>query len=170
MTRVSPTGHRLTRGRARLKEGSEAHLWVAVVRVGVDGVNGGELFCGRRSSGVHRTGATEHGVKIWWVCSDPGSALSAAVGSDACLHGRSRGGDMTGGEELSAPMATVARRRGRARGERGKRQGLTANPAESTARPGRVWSSRIHASELQWPTMKKIEMALMQSFPGRLAR
>ena len=51
MTRVSPTGHRLTRGRARLKEGSEAHLWVAVVRVGVDGVNGGELFCGRRSSG-----------------------------------------------------------------------------------------------------------------------
>ena len=100
MARVSPTGHHLTRGRACLREGSEAHLRVAMVQVGGDGVNGGELSCGRRSSGVHRTGATKHGVKIWWVCSAPGSALSAAVGSDACLHGRSRGGDMTGGEEL----------------------------------------------------------------------
>ena len=96
--------------------------------------------------------------------------MSSVVSLDACLHGRSRGGDMAGGEEQSAPMATVARRRGRARGERGKRQGLTANPAESTARPGRVWSSRIHAGELHWTTMKKMEMALMQSFPGRLAR
>ena len=96
--------------------------------------------------------------------------MSSVVSLDACLHGRSRGGDMAGGEEQSAPMATVARRRGRARGERGKRQGLTANPAEATAKPGRVWSSRIHAGELQWPTMKKMEMALMQSFPGRLAR
>ena len=60
MPRVSPTGHRLTRGRARLKEGSEAHLWVAVVRVGVDGVNGGELFCGRRSSGADENDDTVH--------------------------------------------------------------------------------------------------------------
>ena len=67
-------------------------------------------------------------------------------------------------------MATVVRGRGRASGERGKGQGLTLNPSKSTARPGRVWSSRIHAGELQWPTMKKMEMALMQSFPGRLAR
>ena len=67
MTRVSPTGHRLTRGRARLKEGSEVHLWVAVVRVGVDGVNGGELFCGRRSSAIDGNYATEHGRSSSWV-------------------------------------------------------------------------------------------------------
>ena len=92
---------------------------------------------------MHRNGATGHDMKIWWVCSDPGSALGAAVGSDACLHGSSRGGDMTGDEELSAPMATVARKHKRSRGERGKRQGLTANPVEATARPGRDWSKRI---------------------------
>ena len=96
--------------------------------------------------------------------------MRSVLSLDACLHVRSCGGDMAGGEEQSAPMAMVARRHGRAREERGKKQGLTANPAESTARPGRVWSSRIHAGELRWPTMKKMEMALMQSFPGRLAR
>ena len=170
MTRVSPTGHRLTRGRARLKEGSEAHLWVAVVRVGVDGVNGGELFCGHQSSGVHRTGATEHGVKIWWVCSDPGSALSAAVGSDACLHGSSRSGDMTDGEELSAPMATVARRRGRARGERGKGQGLTAIPAEATTRPGRGRSSRILGEIASGQRLKTRLGTTLQGFRRGVAR
>ena len=65
-----------------------------------------------------------------------GGVVSSVVSSDACLHGRSRGGDMAGGEEQSAPMATVARRRGRARGERGRREGLTAIPVEATARPG----------------------------------
>ena len=96
--------------------------------------------------------------------------MSSVVSLDACLHGRSRCGDMAGGKEQSAPMATVARRRGRARGERGKGQGLTAIPVEATTRPGRGWSSRIHAGELQWQTMKKMEMALMQSLSGRLAR
>ena len=136
MARVSPTGHRLTRGRARLKEGSEAHLWVAVVRVGVDGVNIGELVCGRRSSGVHRNEAMKHGVKIWWVCSALGSALSAVVRSDACLHGRSRGGDMNGGEKLSALMATVVRRRGPAQGERGKGAGAHGESSRGNGEAG----------------------------------
>ena len=87
--------------------------------------------------------ATVHGRKSWWWLRVPGAALSMVRHSDACLHGRSRGGDMAGSEEQSAPMAMVARRRGRARGERGKKQGLTVNLAESTARPGTGWSSRI---------------------------
>ena len=73
----------------------------------------------------------------------PGGALSTYVCSVAALGNGGHGGDMAGGEELSVPMATVARKRGRARGERGKMQGLTANPVEATAWPGRDWSSRI---------------------------
>ena len=119
MARVSPTGHHLTRGSARLREGSEVHLRVAVVRVGVDGVNGGELYCGRRSSGVHRTGATDHGVKIWWVCSASGSVLSALMGLDASGSGCGHGGAMAGGSEVSGLTEATARGGKRARGERG---------------------------------------------------
>ena len=78
------------------------------------------------------------------------------------MHGRSRGGDMTGGAELSAPMARVARRHGRARGERGKRQGLTANPVEATVRPGRDWSSRIPEEFAGGQRLKMMSWATLQ--------
>ena len=45
------SGHGLMRGWALRVAGDVAHPTVAVFGAGVAGVNGGELFCGRRSSG-----------------------------------------------------------------------------------------------------------------------
>ena len=88
------------------------------------------------------------------------------MGSDACLHGHSRSGDIAGGQEQSAPMAMVARRHGRAWGERGKRQGLTANPVEATARPGRDWSSRIPEEFTGGQRLKTMSGTTLQASGG----
>ena len=66
----------------------------------------------------------------------PGSALSTVTRSVASLGDGGHGGNMAGGEEQSAPMAMVARRRRRAWGERGKRQGLTAVRMKKTVSSG----------------------------------
>ena len=46
------SGHGLMRGWVLQVAGDVAHPTVAVFGAGVAGVNGGELFCGRRSSGL----------------------------------------------------------------------------------------------------------------------
>ena len=88
-------------------------------------------------------GARGHGRSHGWARSAPGRVLSTLPCSRVSYGGSSTVCVIAGGEERSAPIAGVVRRRGRARGERGKGQGLTAIPAEATARPGRGWSSRI---------------------------
>jgi hypothetical protein len=136
VARVSPTDHRLTRGRARLKEGSEAHLWVAVVRVGVDGVNGGELFCGRRSSAMNGEAVLTHSKTSECVHSAPGSVLSTKTGSDASFASSVHGGLMTGGEELRSRLGVEARARAEVRGQGEKKEELTAISMASSASSG----------------------------------
>ena len=57
--------------------------------------------------------------------------------AEAAGSASGHGGAMAGGEELSAPTATVVRRRGRARGERGNGQGLTVSSKSRSACSGR---------------------------------
>ena len=100
----------------------------------------------------------------------PGSALSTVTCSVAALGDGGHGGDMAGSEEQSAPMAMVARRHGRAWGERGKRQGLTANPVEATARLGRDWSSRIPEEFAGGQRLKTMPWTTLHGFRRGAAR
>ena len=73
----------------------------------------------------------------------PGVALSTAACSVAALGNGGYGGDMAGGEELSAPTGIDVRGRKRARGEGETTQKLTAGAAVASASSGRHRSSRI---------------------------
>ena len=64
--------------------------------------------------------------------------MSSVVSLNACLQGRSRGGDMAGGEELSALMVGGARAGNRRRGERGSVEGLTAGSTVISACSGKA--------------------------------
>ena len=59
--RVSYTGHRSRRRWALRVADATARPLVAVVGPGVAGVDGGELFCGRQSSGADENDDTVHG-------------------------------------------------------------------------------------------------------------
>ena len=143
-------GHRDSSSGEQIADGGHLHVAQALAHpkqqaaaAGVAGAHQKRASDSGRSSANSGSRDAGHVRSHGWSLSTRGGAASVAVGSDACLHGRSRGGNMTGGEKLSAPMATMVRRRGRARGERGKGQGLTVIPVEATVRPGRGWSSRI---------------------------
>ena len=65
------SGHGLMRGWVLRVAGNVAHPTVAVFGAGVAGVNGGELFCGRRSSGnlgvaLQSMGGGVVGVYVAW--------------------------------------------------------------------------------------------------------
>ena len=66
--------------------------------------------------------ATVQGRPNERVIRAPGDSLSALTCSEASLHGRSRGGGMAGGEELSAPVELGLRGTKEA-GKRGVRGG-----------------------------------------------
>ena len=73
------------------------------------GVNGGELFCGRRSSGNLGVGVREHGRRSWGVLRTPEIAVSTSVGLDTSCGGCGHGHAMAGGEKLSAAVEEEAR-------------------------------------------------------------
>ena len=81
---------------------------------------GGKLGSGR-SSGVHGVAATVRGRPNGWVIRAPGDSLSALTCSEASLRGRSHGGGMAGGEELSTPVK-LGLRGAKEAGKRGVRQ------------------------------------------------
>ena len=66
----------------------------------------------------------------------PGVALSTAACSVAALGNGGYGGDMAGGEELSAPVDIGASRRKSARGGRGSTQQLTADRTKGLVSSG----------------------------------
>ena len=76
---------------------------VVVAGPGVVCGGGGKLGVGQ-SSGVHGVMATVRRRLNGQVIRAPGDSLSALTCSEASLRGRSRGGGMAGGEELSAPV------------------------------------------------------------------
>ena len=103
--------------------GDVAHPTVAVVGAGVAGVNGGELFCGRRSSGNLGVGVREHGRRSWGVLRTPEIAVSTSVGSDTSWGGCGHGHAMAGGERFSGKVVGLAREGGGARGEGNRVEG-----------------------------------------------
>ena len=127
---------------------------VVEVELGEAGNDGGEHGRGGRSSGLGGKHARLHNRTWGWPRSTRGDVLSAVVSSGASLHGRGHGGDMAGGEELSAPMAMVVRGRGRARGEGETVAELTAVAGERTASSGKGWSERGGEGDLRWPELR----------------
>ena len=82
--------------------------------IGADGERGGG-----RSSGELGVGVRERSRGCGWVLWPPGGALSTAACSVAALGKGGYGGDMAGGEELSAPVDIGVSGRKSARGGRG---------------------------------------------------
>ena len=74
---------------------------------------------GGQSSDELGVDVREHSRGCGWVLWPPGGALSTAACSVAALGNRGYGGDMAGGEELSAPVDIGASRRKSATGGRG---------------------------------------------------
>ena len=69
----------------------------------------------------------------------PGVALSTTACSVAALANGGYGGDMAGGEELSAPTDSIATQCKRGRGERGKIPVLTVNSQSKLVGSGMAW-------------------------------
>ena len=87
------------------------------VGVGAAGIGAGDELGSRRSSGELGVGVRKHSRGCGWVLWPPGGALSTAACSVAALGNGVYGGDMAGGEELSAPTVVGVRGRKRVRGE-----------------------------------------------------
>ena len=100
------------------------------------GVEHGVDLGGGRSSGELGVGVREHGRRQRGVLRPPGVALSTAACSVAALGNGGYGGDMAGGEELSAPVDIGASRRKSARGGRGSTQQLTADRTKGLVSSG----------------------------------
>ena len=94
---------------------------------------------GGRSSGELGVGVREHSRGCGWVLWSPGGVLSTTVCSVAALGNGGYGGDMAGGEELSAPTDSIATRCKRGRGERGKIPVLTVNSQSRLVGSGMAW-------------------------------
>ena len=92
------------------------------------GVEHGVDLGGGRSSGELGVGVRELGRRQRGVLRPPGVALSTAACSVAALGNGGYGGDMAGGEELSAPTVVGVRGRKRVRGEGETTEELTWIP------------------------------------------
>ncbi len=95
---------------------------------GEAGADDGELQGGGRSSGELGVGVRKHSRGRGWALWPTGGALSTAACSVAALGNRGYGGDMAGGEELSAPTVVGVRGRKRVRGEGETTEELTWIP------------------------------------------
>lgn len=89
-------------GRGHLRAaGEHARRVEQAVCTGVARDDAGVEPGGGRSSGVHGNRATEHGMRIWWVCSAPGIALSAVARSVWTKANQNDDGDKSGAGEVS---------------------------------------------------------------------
>ena len=91
-----------------------ARRMVVVSGPGVAGVDGGELGCGRRSSGETRATTRGHGRASCGMQRARGDVLSTMVYSGGSSSGCGHGYAMAGGEMFSAIMGNEARERSRA--------------------------------------------------------
>ena len=138
-TRDRATGHGRGRAWARWRALAPARRTVAVAGPGVAGVDGGELGCGRRSSGAVGIGVAEGLGRRWCVLRDPSEVWSTIVCSVGCYGDRGHDGDIAGGVELSAKGGLGPRGRKRP-GEKGETiRGLTAELQGWLAGSGTRW-------------------------------
>jgi len=137
---------------------------------GVAGDDGEELDRGGRSSGALGFGVREHGRRQGGVLRPPGGALSTYVCSVAALGNGGHGGDMAGGEELSAPTGIDVRGRKRARGEGETTQKLTAGAAVASASSGRHRSEQSIEGDLRRPAVETKTVASFQASRGCVLR
>ena len=119
--RVCSTGHRSTRGRARLKEGRETQPWVAVVRAGMAGGNDGDQNGGGRSTVGCGFGVAVHERRRCWWLRSRGVILRTVVYSGGSSSGYSHDGHMARRRRASAPVRTRATRCNRGGEERGSK-------------------------------------------------
>ena len=99
----------------------------------------------------------------------PGVALSTAACSVAALGNGGYGGDMAGGEELSAPVDIGASRRKSTRGGRGSTQQLTADRTKGLVSSGASSLLRIERRRSPAMAMKTVVMAALQRVRGVVA-
>ena len=133
--------------------------------IGADGERGGG-----RSSGELGVGVRERSRGCGWVLWPPEGALSTAACSVAVLGNRGYGGDMAGGEELSAPVVDAARGRIRQRGMGETMQRLTAVLLVLLARQGRHGVRRIDGGDHRHPRSEMAALEMQQSFWRRVTR
>ena len=112
----------MRRGLALRRAGVRAHLLGQTGGAGTAQAYRNQARSGGRISGVHGVAATVQGRPNGRVARAPGDSLSALTCSEASLRGRSRGGGMAGGEELSAPVK-LGLRGAKEAGKRGVRSG-----------------------------------------------
>ena len=108
--------------------GDEPKLLVESVALGAAGIGADGERGGGRSSGELGVGVRERSRGCGWVLWPPGGALNTAACSVAVLGNRGYGGDMAGGEGLSAPTVVGVRGRKRVRGEGETTEELTWIP------------------------------------------
>ena len=99
----------------------------------------------------------------------PGVALSTAACSVAALGNGGYGGDMAGGEELSAPVDIGVSGRKSARGGRGSTQQLTADRTKGLVSSGASSLLRIERRRSPAMAMKTVVMAALQRVRGVVA-
>ena len=91
--------------------GALAHLVVVAAAAWMAGIDSGEYFHGGRSTVKLGVGVAVHGRRIWWVCSTPGSVMSALMGSDASGNSCGCGGAMAGSDVLAGSAVRLVRAR-----------------------------------------------------------
>ena len=94
----------MERGDHRSEAEDDPRLLAESVGVGVAGVDGGELGCGRRSSGAVGIGVAGGLGRRWCVLRAPSEAWSTIVCSVGRYGDRGHDGDIAGGVELSAKV------------------------------------------------------------------
>src|SRR3954468_19815114 len=96
--------------------------------------------------------------------------MSMVRRSVVSVRGYGHGYAMAGGEKLSAALGIRARGRERRGRAQEKQQGLTADPSEAEARPGKRRGQRRVAGNLGGPKLKKTAMAVLWCIRGLVAR
>ena len=100
----------------------------------------------------------------------PDGVLSTVTRSVATIGDGGHGGDMVGGEELSAPTGIDVRGRKRARGEGETTQKLTAGAAVASASSGRHRSEQSIEGDLRRPAVDTKTVASFQASRGCVLR
>ena len=110
----------MNRGGHRSEAEDDPRLLAESVGVGVAGVDGGELGCGRRGSGAVGISVAGGLGRRWCVLRAPGEVGSTMVCSVGRYGDRGHDGDIAGGVELSVEVDNLATAR-----ERRNREGET---------------------------------------------
>ena len=139
-----PTVDQIDCGLVLRVAGDKPRRLVVEVELGEAGNDSSEHVRGGRRSGLGGKHARLHNRTWGWPRSTRGDELCAVVSSGASMRGRGHGGDMAGGEELSAPMAMVVRVHGRVREEGETVAELTAIMKRGSACSETAWRRRIH--------------------------